>query len=87
MTPSPLLHGNTLGLRLRSLREARGLTQERLAWDSGHAKSYVCEIEAGRKLPSLEVLGDLARALGVRPWELLLAPGETPTESPAPTRS
>ncbi|MEN9784915.1 MAG: hypothetical protein RLZZ299_179 [Pseudomonadota bacterium] len=87
MTPSALLHGNQFGLRLRSLREARGLTQERLAWDSGHAKSYVCEIEAGRKLPSLEVLGDLAQALGVRPWELLLAPGESPKESPTPPRS
>ncbi len=68
--------GVRLGERIRALRALRAITQERLAWESGHAKSYLSEIESGRKQPSFEVLGDLARTLGVPTWALLLDPAE-----------
>ncbi len=68
------IDGRRLGLRIRRLRAALGITQEALAWDSGHAKSYLCEIESGRKLPSLEVLADIAARLGVEPYDLLVDP-------------
>jgi len=53
---------------------AVGLTQEGLAWECGHAKSYLCEIESGRKLPSLDVLFDIAERLNVELYDLLLDP-------------
>ncbi len=51
-----------------------GLTQEALAWECGHSKSYLCEIESGRKLPSLDVLFDIADRLHVELHDLLLDP-------------
>ena len=40
-----------LGLKLRSERERRGLTLQRLAAQSGLAVSYLSEIEKGKKYP------------------------------------
>lgn len=54
-----------LGARIRSLRQARGLTQEQLAERAGLHPTYVAKIEAGTRLPSLEVLDRLAAALEV----------------------
>ncbi len=70
----PTLDANRVGLRIRRLRATAGLTQEALAWDTGHAKSYLCEIESGKKLPSLEVLGHIATRLGVQTYDLLVDP-------------
>ncbi len=71
-----ILDGRRLGFRIRRLRAELGITQESLAWDTGHAKSYLCEIESGRKLPSLEVLGHIAARLGVQPFDLLVDPDQ-----------
>jgi transcriptional regulator with XRE-family HTH domain len=66
------LHRN-FGRIVRSLREERELTQERLADASGVTRNYVSEIERGLKSPSLRVIAGLARALGTRPSELISA--------------
>ena len=52
-----------VGARVRALREAAGITQERLAWDCDLDRAYVGHIEAGRRLPSLPVLAQIAARL------------------------
>ncbi|MGI9862874.1 helix-turn-helix transcriptional regulator [Moorella naiadis] len=54
-----------LGARLRTLRQSRGLTQEQLAEHADLHPTYVAKIEAGMRLPSLEVLERLAAVLKV----------------------
>jgi len=67
-----------LGQRIRQLREERGITQENLAYTSDvvRSKSYISEIEAGKKLPSLRVLEGLAQQLEVSLFDLLVFPEE-----------
>ncbi len=54
-----------LGRRVRTLREKRSLSQEQLAEEAQLHWTYVSRIERGRRNPSLNTLGRLARALGV----------------------
>jgi transcriptional regulator with XRE-family HTH domain len=60
-----------LGKRIRTLREAAGITQEHLAWDCDLAKAHLSQIEAGRGLPSVPVICALAKRLKRHPLELL----------------
>lgn len=57
--------GKIVGANVRRLRGARGLTQEQLAHDGGIDVTYLRGIEAGRRNPSVSVLGRLAAALDV----------------------
>ena len=61
----------TLGARVRELREAAGITRERLAWDCDLDRAYIGHIEAGRRLPSLPVLAQIAERLGVDVLDLV----------------
>lgn len=47
------------------------MTSSELAEKAGISQSYVIEIESGKKNPSLEVLGRIARALGVSLAEIV----------------
>jgi len=58
-----LLSGNEN--RLQLWREYRGLTQEALAQAVGTSKSYIAQIEAGKKPGAVAVLKRLAAALQV----------------------
>ncbi len=65
-----------LGERLRSLRKARGWTQEELAAASGLTRSHISRLEGGDiQLPSRDRLLRLATALGTTPDDLLAAAG------------
>ncbi len=55
-----------VGKRLREAREAAGLTQRDLSFD-GCTAAYVSRIEAGARVPSLQILHEFAKRLGVRP--------------------
>jgi transcriptional regulator with XRE-family HTH domain len=55
------------GQALREFREAKGVSQERLATDAGVDRSYVSLVERGIQGPTIQVVVKLARALGVRP--------------------
>jgi transcriptional regulator with XRE-family HTH domain len=59
-----------VGANVRRLRNARGLTQEALADDAKIDVTYLRGIEAGRRNPSLMVMGRLADALSTRPGDL-----------------
>jgi len=59
------------GENVRRERLARGLTQQELAGRLEMERSYLSELERGRRNPTVRVLGALAQALGVEPWELL----------------
>jgi transcriptional regulator with XRE-family HTH domain len=60
-----------LGRRVRTLREKQGLSQEQLAEAAQLHWTYVSGIERGRRNPSLNILGRLARALNVSLSKLL----------------
>jgi transcriptional regulator with XRE-family HTH domain len=55
-----------LGQRLRTARRARGLSQRSLS-AAGVTFAYICRIERGARVPSLEVIRRLALALDVSP--------------------
>ncbi|NBB15157.1 helix-turn-helix domain-containing protein [Caulobacter sp. SLTY] len=64
------------GENVRSSRLQAGLTQEELAADGRIDVTYLRGIEAGRRNPSLRVIGRLAAALGTDPAHLVAAPLE-----------
>ena len=53
------------GKRIRELRLARGLSQEKLAFKSGMHRTYLGSIERGERNPSLKNIAAIADALGV----------------------
>jgi transcriptional regulator with XRE-family HTH domain len=60
-----------LGREIKRVRESLQKSQEALAFDAGIHRTYVSLIERGRKSPTLTVIVKLAKALNVRPSELL----------------
>ncbi|MFD3880452.1 helix-turn-helix domain-containing protein [Streptomyces microflavus] len=58
-------------MRLRQLREARGLTLEELAARSGLSFRGIVYIEHGRRNPSLTTIISLAQGLQIAPSSLL----------------
>ena len=55
-----------VGQRLRQAREGAGLTQRDLSFE-GCTAAYVSRIEAGARVPSLQILHEFAKRLGVTP--------------------
>ena len=51
-----------------------GITQAELAERAGISVGYVGEVEMGRKFPSPEKFEGIARALGLRPFRLIMGP-------------
>jgi tetratricopeptide (TPR) repeat protein len=66
-----------VGRRLRDAREAAGLTQRDLSFE-GCTAAYVSRIEAGARVPSLQIVHEFAKRLGVTPE--YLATGRPPAE-------
>lgn len=64
-----------VGNRLRAARETAGLSQRQLAF-SGCSPAYISRIESGDRIPSLQLLRELGRRLGVS--EDFLATGSDP---------
>ena len=62
------------GLRLAEIRKAKGLSQERLALESGLARSYLGGVERGQRNIALLNIYRLAETLGVTPADLLGTP-------------
>lgn len=56
---------------LRVARQRRKLSQETLARKSGLSVSYISMLEREERTPPLDTLESLARALSVKPLDLL----------------
>ena len=62
-----------VGLNLRRLREARGLSQEELAFEAELHRTYISGVERGVRNPTVTVLAKIAAGLKVTPDQLLKA--------------
>jgi transcriptional regulator with XRE-family HTH domain len=56
--------------RLRELREAQSISQQRLSELAGLNRNYISDVERGRRNPCLENIVRIAEALDVAPAEL-----------------
>lgn len=60
-----------LGRNVRKLREAKGWSQEDYADRAGIHRTYVSDIERGRRNPTITVVEKLAKPFEVQPSQLL----------------
>ncbi len=60
-----------LGHRVSTLRHERGMSQLELAIEAGVSKTYLSDLERGKRNPSAFLLRRLALALRVDPGRLL----------------
>jgi transcriptional regulator with XRE-family HTH domain len=56
---------------LRKARQARGISQERLAEMAGLHRTYISSVERGERNISIDNIERIATALGLKPAELL----------------
>lgn len=54
-----------LGMRIAYLRSKKGWSQLDLSLESEVNKNYICDLENGRRNPSLEILERIANAFGI----------------------
>lgn len=54
-----------LGMRISFLRSQKGWSQLDLSIESGVNKNYICDLENGRRNPSLEILERISNAFNI----------------------
>lgn len=59
---------------LRRIRNAKGLSQDDLAYDADISRSYLSQLEKGVFYASLKIIEKLAATLDVEPAEFLKRP-------------
>ena len=60
-----------IGLKIRELRQKRGMSQEQLANAISISKSSISEWESCKRVPRMPTLRKIAKALGVDVWEII----------------
>jgi transcriptional regulator with XRE-family HTH domain len=65
-----------IGLRIKSLRRGRGLTQDQVAERTGLSLNYLSRIERGLENPTLDTFLAFASALKVEPLDLFTIDSE-----------
>ncbi len=60
-----------IGKRIRELRAAKGLSQEKLAELANIHWSYISQLERGKRNPTILCLEKIAKAFGISLSELL----------------
>ena len=70
---------DNVGPNILAAREAKKLTQAALAKKAKVSVSYVSMLERGLRVPPLETLEALAKALGVPPLDLIQRPAAKAT--------
>ena len=60
-----------MAMRIKELRERRGMTQGELARKAGISRGYLARLETARQDPTLGVLEKLAKALKVKVSKLV----------------
>ncbi|HEX3809512.1 MAG TPA: helix-turn-helix transcriptional regulator [Rhizomicrobium sp.] len=63
----------TFAQNLRRLRNARGLSQDALAYEAGISRSYLSQLEKGKFYVSIKVIAKLAEVLKTDAAEFLKA--------------
>jgi len=79
-----------IGLRIRQLREEKGMSQGDIEEITGLLRSYVSRVENGHTVPSLETLERFAAALAVPVYRFFYTgddPPATPNLTPRATTS
>ena len=75
----------SIGVRIRELREVKGLSQGDIEKSTGLLRCYTSRVENGHTVPSLETLERFAAALGVPLYQLFVRedePSGTPNLTP-----
>ncbi len=71
-----------IGRRVRNLRIELGLTQEKLAYESGTiSKGHLSDLEKGLLRPTVQTLKGLADRLGVQLFDLMTFPEDGPRQA------
>lgn len=65
---------DTFRNNVRARRTQLGMTQQQLANEMNVHRVRVCEIEAGRNVPTLDLVDKLAKVLQISPDKLLKPP-------------
>ena len=60
-----------LGMRIKYLRSQKKMSIEELALECSISANYLCELENGKRNPSLNVLDKIAKGLGISMSSLL----------------
>ena len=60
-----------LGRELKKVREAAGMSQERLAFEAGVHRTYISLLERDKKSPTLNVLFRICKALNISAADLV----------------
>ncbi|MCP4216145.1 MAG: helix-turn-helix transcriptional regulator [bacterium] len=77
--------GKTFGLRIRNIRSALKMSQERFGGSVGKTKSIVAEVEHGKSKASVDFIINLMTVHKVNPFYLLIGEGDmfhNPPEKP-----
>ena len=61
----------TIGRRIKYYREQQGLSQEVVGKLAGLHRSYIGGVERGERNIGVDNLAKIAKALGMKPWQLL----------------
>ena len=77
---------SVIGQNIRFYRHELNLTQDQLAEKAGISKQFVCNIERGRAIPSIETLLSLCYALDVESTDLLRCASALNPEAPCTLR-
>jgi len=59
------------GQKIKEIRNQKGFSQEVLASKSGLHRTYISDIERGDRNVSIKNIEKIAKALGIKPSELL----------------
>lgn len=62
---------NTLGSRLQTARQKKGLTQAEVAKLAGTNTNYYAKLERDEAVPSLKKLEKIVKALGIKSSDIL----------------
>ncbi len=54
-----------LGMRITYLRKLKKWTQEDLAFEAHVNKNYLCDLENGKRNPTIDILSRIAKALDI----------------------
>lgn len=75
-----------IGLNVSMHRYRLNLTQEQLSERAGLSKQFICNIECGRAIPSLQTILSLCDALDVTPNDLLTHASKHDPDAPCTLR-